>query len=240
MCASSARSSIEFIVSQAAFQAMRFQAIIKAMRSLFLLIPALALLAQAQAPKSKMAPAPKPAAMKNFKEFGSPNAPLTLEVYSDYMCPHCREFDLVVIPEVMTNYVNTGKVRLIHRDFPLPNHQYSKLAAKYANAAGELGHYDIVVTQIFKTQAQWDQNGNIDAEVMKVVPPGDMQKIREMVRNDPHLDDTVNSDMALANQDGLNQTPTLIIVSHGKRNKIDGGVEYLILKSYLDQLLAKN
>jgi predicted DsbA family dithiol-disulfide isomerase len=60
-----------------------------------------------------------------------------------------------------------------------------------------------------------------------------------MVKSDSHLDDTVTSDVALANQDGLNQTPTLIIVNHGKRQKIDGMVPFPILKSYLDQLLAK-
>jgi protein-disulfide isomerase len=151
----------------------------------------------------------------------------------------CKNFFLEVLPSVMADYVNTGKVRLVHRDFPLPQHAYSKVATRYANAAGEVGFYDVVATQIFKTQADWEQNGNVDGEVAKVVPPGAMQKIRDLVKNDTHLDDSVTSDVALANQDRLTQTPTLIIVSHGKRNKIDGMVPYTILKSYFDQLLAK-
>jgi protein-disulfide isomerase len=202
------------------------------MRTLLLLIPALALLAQSPATKAKPSP-------KNFKEVGSPNAPITLEVYADYQCPMCRNFFLDIVPSVMTEYVNTGKVRLIHRDFPLPMHAYSKLATRYANAAGQLGMYDVVATQIFKTQAEWEQNGNVDVQVAKVVPPGEMQKIREMVKSDSHLDDTVTADVAMGNQDRLNQTPTLIIVSHGKRSKIDGSVPFPVLKSYLDQLLAK-
>jgi hypothetical protein len=40
-------------------------------------------------------------------------------------------------------------------------------------------------------------------------------------------------------RDGLNQTPTLVIVKNGKRQKIDGMVPFNILKSYLDQLLAR-
>jgi protein-disulfide isomerase len=211
------------------------------MRVLLLLIPSLALLAQAPTHKVSTPPAMKPPApMKNFKESGSPNAPLTLELYTDYQCPSCRAFFLDVLPSVMSDYVNTGKVRLIHRDFPLPQHAYSRLAARYANAAGELGSYDVVATQIFRTQMQWEGNGNIDAEVAKVVPPAEMQKIRELVKSDSHLDDTVTADVALGNQDGLNQTPTLIIVNRGKRNKIDGAVPYPILKTYLDQLLAKS
>jgi len=204
------------------------------MRTLLLLIPALALLAQTPVSKGKLPPA-----AKNFKEMGSPNAPITLEVYADYQCPMCRSFFLDVVPSIVADYVSTGKVRLIHRDFPLPMHAFSKQATRYANAAGELGKYDVVATQIFKTQSEWEQNGNIDAEVAKVVSPTDLQKIREMVKSDSHLDDTVTSDVALGNQDRLNQTPTLVFVSHGKRTKIDGALPLPVLKSYLDQLIAK-
>jgi len=210
-------------------------AIIVCMRTLLLLIPTVALLAQAPA-KKVSAPTPAP---RNYKESGSPNAPLTLELYTDYQCPSCRNFYLEILPSVMADYVITGKVRLVHRDYPLPQHAYSKVAARYANAAGEVGRYDLVATQLFKTQQEWEQNGNVDGEVAKVLPPGEMQKIRDLVKNDAHLDDSMISDVALAKQDNLNQTPTLVIVSHGKRNKIDGAVPYNILKSYFDQLLAR-
>jgi protein-disulfide isomerase len=175
----------------------------------------------------------------NFKEAGSPSAPITLELYTDYQCPSCRNFYMEVLPPLISQYVATGKVRLIHRDFPLPQHQYTRVATKYANAAGEIGRYDVVAGQIFKTQPEWEQNGNIDGEVAKVLPPAEMQKVRELVKSDTHLDDTVNSDLAMGARDGLNQTPTLVIVHNGKRQKIDGVVPFNILKSYIDQLLAK-
>jgi len=203
------------------------------MRPILFLLPALALFAQTHKAAS-------PAAA-NFKVAGSPTAPLTLEVYADYECPHCMHFYQDVVPLVIDQYVKTGKVRLVHRDFPLQGHQYARIAAKYANAAGQLGMYDVVVNQIFKTQGEWSQNGNIDGEVAKVVPPGTMQKIRELVKSDTHLDDTVNADMAQGTSDRLNQTPTLVIVNNktGNRQKIDGPLPFGILKSYLDQLLAK-
>jgi protein-disulfide isomerase len=203
------------------------------MRTLLLFVPVLALLAQTPATKGKPAPA------KNFKEMGSPNAPVTLEVYADYQCPMCRNFFLEVVPSLISDYVTPGKVRLIHRDFPLPMHAYSKVAARYANAAGEVGVYDVVANQIFKTQNEWEQNGNVDGEVAKVVKPAEMLKIRELVKSDSHLDDTVTADVAMGNHDNLNQTPTLVFVSHGKRTKIDGALPYPVLKSYLDQLIAK-
>ena len=60
-----------------------------------------------------------------------------------------------------------------------------------------------------------------------------------MVKTDSHLDDTMNADVALGGQDQINETPSMVIVVHGKRNKISGPVQFNILKAYLDQLLAK-
>ena len=206
------------------------------MRLFLLLIPALALLAQT--PVHKVS-APSAAPVKNYKEAGSPGAPVTIELFTDFQCPTCRNFYMNVIPSVMTDYVATGKVRLIHRDFPLPipQHVYNRLAARYADAAGQIGRYELVAMQIFKTQPEWDQNGNVDGEVAKVVPPAEMQKIRDIVKNDAHLNDTIEADVAIGNQDRINETPTMMIVSHGKRERVSGFVPYDILKAFIDQKL---
>jgi protein-disulfide isomerase len=179
-----------------------------------------------------------PAAAQSYKTTGSPNAPIALEVYSDYQCPHCRAFYLETIPSYITEFVKTGKGRLVHRDFPIQSiHPFAGLAAMYANAAGELGHYDVVVDQLFKTQDEWGQNGNVDAEVMKVLAPGDMQKVRDMVKSDPKLNDSIAQDVALASADNLKATPTLVIVYKGKRDVITGGMPWVTLKSYLNDKL---
>jgi protein-disulfide isomerase len=215
------------------------------MRSFLLLISAALLLtAQTQprpatrrtTPEHKAAPLP---AAKNFKLSGSPTAPVTVELYTDYECPSCRNLYMEVLPLLEAQYVATGKVQLLHRDFPLTQHQFSRVAAKYANAAGQIGRYDLVAGQIFKTQSEWAQNGNVDAAVAKVLAPGEMQKVRDLVKGDTHLDDTVTADLAMGARDNLNQTPTMVIVNKGKRQKIDGAVPFNILKSYLDQMLAR-
>lgn len=195
--------------------------------------------AQKKAPASTAA-ARAPVVAKNFKLSGSPAAPITIEVYTDYECPSCRNLFLQTIPELLTQYVAKGKVQLLHRDFPLAMHQHTKLATRYANAAGQIGRYDLVSNQIFKTQPEWSQNGNVDMQVAKVLDAGDMQKVRDMVKNDTHLDDTVTVDVAQGQKDNLNQTPTLVVVNKGKRQKIDGFVPFTVLKSYIDQLLAKS
>jgi protein-disulfide isomerase len=178
----------------------------------------------------------------NFKEFGSPDAPLTLEAYTDYECPYCAAFFRDIVPPLMDQYVRTGKVRFIHRDFPLPQHQYSRLAARYANAAGEIGTYELAASQIFKTQDTWSKTGNIDAELAKVLPPGDMQKVRGLVKAAVRLDDSVLKDVAMGtNVDHVTGTPTVVIVSKGKREVIPNAalLPLSVWKSYLDVKVAK-
>jgi protein-disulfide isomerase len=212
------------------------------MRILSLLLPAVAaslMLAQTSAPVQKVADTKAPpAAAKNFKESGSPTARVTIELYTDYECPACREFYLNVLPVLKREYIDNGKVRLVHRDFPLPQHKFTKIATRYANAAGQIGKYDLVAKQIFDTQPDWDQNGNVDAQIAKVLPPGDLVKVRDLVANDSHLDDSVNVDVQMGSYtDHLQQTPTIVIVANGKREVIGGAPPYGILKQYLDSKL---
>jgi protein-disulfide isomerase len=213
------------------------------MRYLLLFVPALLLTAQTPAAPKKAADHKALAAVsvpKNFKESGSPTAPVTVEIYTDYECPACRDLYMNTLPSLNADFVATGKVHLVHRDYPLPQHQYSKLATRYANAAGAIGKYEVVANQLFVTQPEWSQSGNVDGTVAKVVPAADMEKIRAMVKTDSHLDDTVAQDVAIANnQDHLNQTPTIVIVDNGKRDVISGGMPYSILKQYLKQKIGQ-
>jgi len=197
----------------------------------FLLPFAAALLLAAQA---------TPAGVKNFKESGSPSAPITLEVYTDYQCPHCREFYLDVLPSLTKDFIATGKVRLVHRDFRLPQFPYSKTATRYANAAGQIGKYDVVARQLFETQPEWSQNGDVDGAIARVLSPAEIDQVRTLVKTDSHLDDGPLRDEAMAiNEDHLRATPTVVIVYKGKREQVSGGVTYPLLKTYLNNKLAE-
>ena len=184
-------------------------------------------------------PSAPPAPVRKVKESGSVLAPITVELFTDYECPHCATVFLQVIPHFVADYVKTGKVRLIHRDFPLAMHRNSKLAARYANAAGELGYYDIVVNQIFRTQALWAASGDIGTQVALVLPAGIMDKVRNLVQNDAHLDDSVAADVAIGRQDQLTQTPTMVVTYKGKRQVLAPIPPPELLKSYFDELLTK-
>jgi Thioredoxin len=124
-------------------------------------------------------------AQASFKELGSPAAPITCEIYTDYQCPFCAVLYRDTIPRLVADYVKSGKVKLVHRDFPLPQHPYGRLAARYANAAGRLGQYDLVVNLLFQTQSQWSGDGNIDRLLSELLAPASMLQVRAMVRMTP-------------------------------------------------------
>jgi protein-disulfide isomerase len=143
------------------------------------------------------------------------------------------------MPLLIAGYVQTGKVRLLHRDFPLPQHRYAKLAARYANAAGQAGQYDLAVTRLFRTQDLWSVSGDIEAQLAPALPPAVMRKVHDMVEHDQRLDDTVTADQAMGVSDRLRATPTLVVVWKGNRQAISPIPSYDLLKSYLDDLLAR-
>jgi protein-disulfide isomerase len=215
------------------------------MRILLLFIPALLLAAQ-NAPVHKAAAQSPAPANTNFKVSGNPNASVEIDAYTDYECPHCARFFAEFMPQFTTDYIKTGKVKFVHRDFPITQiHPHAQLAARYANAAGELGLYDLVVNQIFKTQDAWSlygkNTGDIDAAVAQVVPPGAMQKIRELVKSDPRLDETVKKDVDMAmNVDHINSTPTIVVIKNGTREPISTimNLPYSSFKQYLDQKIS--
>jgi protein-disulfide isomerase len=172
------------------------------------------------------------------KAMGSKNAPIAMEVFSDFQCPACKALFLKVNQKLMDNYVITGKVYLVHRDFPLAMHAYSRIAARYARAAAQFGKGEPVEQALFENQEKWEQNGDVDGTVAKVVSAAEMTKIRVLVKG-ATLDPLIDKDFALGQGYRVNQTPTTIIHSKGQTIPVVGPVSYDDLKSLLDHLLSQ-
>jgi protein-disulfide isomerase/DNA-binding XRE family transcriptional regulator len=90
---------------------------------------------------------------------GSPNAPVTLVEYASMTCPHCAEFQKDIIPQLTRDYIDTGKVKLIFREYPLD------AAARMASAVARClsgGQFFAFIDLLFKNQPGWikDFHGN--------------------------------------------------------------------------------
>ncbi len=109
-----------------------------------------AVAADAPAPPAKPAPASGPV----YREFvsGNPSAKVTMIEYASLTCPHCARFSEDVMPELRKNYIDTGKIRFVYRDYPLDN--LAAAAAAIARCApGDRGK--AMIDLMFKNQQVW-------------------------------------------------------------------------------------
>jgi protein-disulfide isomerase len=173
------------------------------------------------------------------KALGSKNAPVTMEVFSDFQCPACKQLFSTTSQKVVDNYVNTGKIYMVHRDFPLPMHAYSRVAASYARAAAHVGKNDVVEVALFQNQEKWEVTGDIKSVVAGVLTPSEMKKVQTLV-DSKALESLIEKDKQMGIGYSVNQTPTSWLhTKGGQAFPVVGYVQYDVLKTFLDQLVAQ-
>ncbi|MBI2451895.1 DsbA family protein [Candidatus Pacearchaeota archaeon] len=96
---------------------------------------------------------------------GNKNAKVTIIEFSDYQCPFCERFWSQTLPQIKSQYIDTGKVKFVYRDFPLESiHPMALSAAMAAECVGEQGGdtgYFKMHDKIFENQ------GSLSAENLK-------------------------------------------------------------------------
>jgi protein-disulfide isomerase len=175
------------------------------------------------------------------KAQGSPTAPVRLEVFSDFTCPHCKHFHEEVLPLLMKDYVVGGKVYIVDRSFPLtgPEHQYSREAFAYAVAAARIGKYQQVADALYAQQATWAMGGNVWGAVASALPsPADQKRVQGLIK-DPGVMAEIEAEYQYGIAAGVNQTPTLIVTVGGKHYNLPSAPDYRLLKSMIDGFLPK-
>lgn len=140
---------------------------------------------------------------------GNPNAPVTIVEYASMTCTHCAAFHHDVYPALKKNYIDTGKVKFILREFPL-----DPLATAAFMLARETGDKrDAVVDLLFSQQKNWafvDKPLDGLANILKQAGIG--QEKFEAVLKDQDLYKKVTDVRARGNEKfGVNSTPTFFI-----------------------------
>jgi|TARA_B100000315_G_scaffold232960_1_gene245723 protein-disulfide isomerase len=166
---------------------------------------------------------------------GSPNAPVTIIEFSDFECPFCKRFFDGTLQDIITNYVDTGKVKYVLRDFPLSDiHPDAEIAAEAANCANEQDKYWEFHDLLFQNQEDWI-SGNTTVEFKKY---GSSLGLNEeqfafCLESGKYVDEIL-MDM----QDGLNAgvqgTPTFYI----NGVKVVGAQVYSVFKQVIDEELG--
>src|SRR5690349_5884614 len=157
------------------------------------------------------------------KATGNPGAPIVIEIYSSFDCPHCRLMRETVEPSLIRDYVMPGKVYLVKREFPLtgPGHEHAREAAIDATAAARIGKYEVVADALFKNQATWTLDGKVWQAVASVLTAAEQTKVQSLAK-DPGVAAEVQQDYESGIAGALSSTPTTIISFKGKRYPFSG------------------
>jgi protein-disulfide isomerase len=140
---------------------------------------------------------------------GDPKAPITVVEYASLTCSHCAHFHTQILPEIKKKWIDTGKVKLVYRDFPLD--QVAVKAAQIAECAGN-DRYFAVLDIIFRGQPQWATSSDPLAELAKPLRIAGMgeNEIKACLANEA-MANAVIKDYQGGEALGVNSTPTLFI-----------------------------
>ena len=150
---------------------------------------------------------------------GSENAPVTMVEFSDYQCPYCRRFATTVFQTIKRDYIDTGKVRYVFRDFPLSNiHPQALKAHESAHCAREQNKYWEMHDLLFQDQ--------------KELPSQEMSQFAEQVGLDVDTfkhclesgkyGPSIQQDIADGSKAGVRGTPSFVIGKSGDGKTITG------------------
>lgn len=157
---------------------------------------------------------------------GDADAPIVMIEFSDFECPFCKRFYDNTLPQIKENYIDTGKVKFVYRDFPLPFH--NPMATKEAiasNCAREQGgdtkffeYHD----EIFN-RTESNGNGLNDADLRTIAQDVglDMDEFNSCIQDDAQ-EQEVENDVEAARTTGVTGTPGFIIGRSTPDGNING------------------
>ena len=199
--------------------------------------------AQPQAPQQ---PTKGVASVDDDPVLGDKNTPVTIIEFSDYECPFCKRHFDETLPQLIKNYVDTGKVKIVYRDFPLSFHDpMATKEAVAANCAREQGgdkKYFEFHDEIFKRTIS-NGNGLNDKKIQTIAKDLGLNTGKfTTCLADPAQTDEVKKDIADGTAAGASGTPTFVIGKTTSNGEIDGNLvvgaqPYAAFQAIIDPLL---
>lgn len=142
---------------------------------------------------------------------GSPDAPVTMIEYSEYLCPYCRRFVLETMPLIEEEYIDTGKVKLVFRDFPVHG-QPAVSIAMVAECAADQGKFWEMHVLLFERAEEWSESEDVLATFQGYAEELGMDQdefLNCLELGTPF--ERIQEDYNLAIQDGVTGTPSFLI-----------------------------
>lgn len=170
---------------------------------------------------------------------GDPNAPATMAYWFDYQCPFCRQFEETVMPSLIQNYVTTGKLRIVFKDFEFlgPDSKTAGTIARAVWAASPDAYYAWHRAMFQKQDREnggWGSKEDILA-LTKTIAGIDEAKVEDALNaNATAYQAQMDSDLQEGSGMGVSGTPTAIIGDQ----VVAGAAEYQDVADLVDRALA--
>lgn len=170
---------------------------------------------------------------------GKADAPLTIAFWSDFQCPFCKNFELGTLPQIIENYVDTGKVKIVMMDFTFLGND-SVDAAVYSRSVWKLypDQYFAWRTAMYVAQDEEGDQGFGDAasidKLNATIAGIDAAKVAADVKaNESAYKAAADADRAEAQKAGVNATPSFVIGTQ----VIQGAYPYANFQAAIDAAL---
>ncbi|WP_274629764.1 DsbA family protein [Arvimicrobium flavum] len=162
---------------------------------------------------------------------GKEDAPVTIVEYASMTCPHCATFHEKTLPELKTKYIDTGKVRLIFREFPFDPR--AEAGFMLARCAGD--NYFPMIDVLFKQQGTWAAVENARDALLQIAKLAgfSQQKFEECLTDQKLLDDIRAVRTRGSNEFKVDSTPTFFI--NGQQYK--GALSIAEISAVIDSML---
>lgn len=170
--------------------------------------------------------------MMSDKVIGQSDAPITIIEYSSLTCPHCAAFHTDLLPLLQAGYLDTGKAKLIYRDYPLDVTALD--AAMVARCSGD--RYFDVLGRLYQSQSTWAQASSLAAALKQVVAPvGMTSAVVDACLADKDLQNAILAmESTGTGTFGVRATPTFII----NGQKYEGAPSWSDFQSIMKELGA--
>lgn len=165
------------------------------------------------------------------KVYGNADAPVTIVEYASMTCTHCADFTINTFPAIKEKYIDSGKARLIFREFPFDPR--ATAAFMLARCAPD-DRYFPMIDVLFKQQMQWAAAEDAQAALLQIAKlAGFTQETFNACLTNQQLLDDVNSVRERGAEFGVNATPTFFI----NGQKYSGALSVDQMSAVIDSML---
>jgi protein-disulfide isomerase len=163
---------------------------------------------------------------------GDPEAPVTIIEYSSLTCPHCANFHVNTWPQIKTDYVDTGKARLIFREVYFD--QYGLWASMIARCGGE-GPFFGYIDLFLQRQQDWTRAENIVGEMQRIGRLGGLpaDRMQACLTDEALMNRLVGDFQSHATEHDVQSTPTFIINGEKATGAMDAATFSALLDKHL-------